>query len=51
MIASSWIDGAAVVTGGGRHQVINPADGSVVAEFDEIEQILRDVLTRGAELV
>ena len=33
MIASSWIDGAAVVTGGGRHQVINPADGSVVAEF------------------
>ncbi|MBU3686318.1 MAG: gamma-aminobutyraldehyde dehydrogenase [Mycobacterium sp.] len=33
MIASSWIDGAAVVTGGGRHQVVNPADGSVVAEF------------------
>jgi len=33
VIASSWIDGAAVVTGGGRHQVINPADGSVVAEF------------------
>ena len=33
MIASSWIDGAPVVTGGGRHQVINPANGSAVAEF------------------
>ena len=33
MIASSWIDGAPVLTGGGRHQVINPADGSVVAEL------------------
>ena len=33
MIASSWIDGALVITGGDRHQVINPADGSVVAEL------------------
>ncbi len=33
MIASSWIDGAPVTTGGGRHQVINPADGSSVAEL------------------
>ena len=33
MIASSWIDGAPVVTGGSRHQVINPANGSVVAEI------------------
>ena len=33
MIASSWIDGAPVVTGGSRHQVINPANGSVVAEL------------------
>ncbi|MFM8600297.1 MAG: gamma-aminobutyraldehyde dehydrogenase [Mycobacterium sp.] len=32
-MASSWIEGAPVVTGGGNHQVINPADGSVVAEF------------------
>ena len=33
VIASSWIDGAAVTTAGSRHQVINPADGSVVAEL------------------
>ena len=33
MIASSWIDGAPVITGGSRHQVINPANGSVVAEL------------------
>jgi betaine-aldehyde dehydrogenase len=33
VIASSWIDGAPVATGGDRHQVINPADGSVVAEL------------------
>ena len=33
MISSSWIDGAPVTTGGARHQVINPADGSVVAEL------------------
>ena len=33
MIASSWIDGTPVITGGDRHQVINPADGSVVAEL------------------
>lgn len=33
VIASSWIDGAPVITGGDRHQVINPADGSVVAEL------------------
>ena len=33
MIASSWIDGAPVLTGGDRHAVINPADGSVVAEL------------------
>ncbi|MGI9162971.1 MAG: gamma-aminobutyraldehyde dehydrogenase [Mycobacterium sp.] len=32
-MASSWIDGAAVITGGSRHQVINPANGSVVAEL------------------
>ena len=33
MIASSWIDGAPLSTGGSRHQVINPADGAVVAEL------------------
>ena len=33
VIASSWIDGTPVITGGDRHQVINPADGSVVAEL------------------
>lgn len=33
VIPSSWIDGAPVTTGGGLHQVINPADGSVVAEL------------------
>ena len=33
VIASSWIDGAPVTTSGSRHQVINPADGSIVAEL------------------
>ena len=33
MIASSWIDGAPVSTGGARHKVINPATGAVVAEL------------------
>jgi betaine-aldehyde dehydrogenase len=32
-VASSWIDGAPVVTGGGLHQVINPANGAPVAEM------------------
>jgi betaine-aldehyde dehydrogenase len=32
-VAGSWIDGAAVVTGGSPHRVINPADGSTVAEI------------------
>ena len=29
-VAGSWINGAAVVTGGPKHQVINPATGDVV---------------------
>ena len=32
-VAGSWIDGAPVVTGGGVHQVINPANGATVAEI------------------
>ncbi|HEV7852049.1 MAG TPA: aldehyde dehydrogenase family protein, partial [Mycobacterium sp.] len=32
-VAGSWINGAAVVTGGSRHQVVNPANGDVVAEL------------------
>src|SRR3954470_7937293 len=32
-MASSWIDGAEVVTGGGTHQIINPATGEAVAEY------------------
>ena len=32
-LASSWIDGVAVQTGGPAHRVINPADGSIVAEL------------------
>ena len=32
-VASSWINGAAVITGGANHQVINPANGDVVAEL------------------
>src|SRR6476619_1102399 len=32
-VAGSWIDGAAVVTGGAPHHVINPADGTTVAEI------------------
>jgi len=32
-VAGSWINGAAVVTGGATHQVINPANGQVVTEL------------------
>jgi betaine-aldehyde dehydrogenase len=32
-VESSWIDGAPVVTGGGLHQVVNPANGAPVAEM------------------
>jgi delta 1-pyrroline-5-carboxylate dehydrogenase len=32
-VAGSWIDGTAVVTGGGNHQVVTPANGAVVAEL------------------
>ena len=32
-VAGSWINGAAVVTSGANHQVINPATGDVVAEL------------------
>jgi betaine-aldehyde dehydrogenase len=32
-VAGSWIDGAAVVTGGSRHRVINPATNETVAEY------------------
>ncbi|BBY73108.1 gamma-aminobutyraldehyde dehydrogenase [Mycolicibacterium parafortuitum] len=32
-VASSWIDGALVKTGGAQHTVINPATGEAVAEF------------------
>jgi betaine-aldehyde dehydrogenase len=33
VIASSWIDGTPVTTSGGRHEVINPATGDVVAQL------------------
>ncbi len=32
-VAGSWIDGAAVTTAGALHQVVNPADGTTVAEL------------------
>ena len=32
-VAGSWINGAAVATGGALHQVINPATGAVVTEL------------------
>jgi betaine-aldehyde dehydrogenase len=32
-VAGSWIDGAAVATGGGRHRIMNPASNEVVAEY------------------
>jgi betaine-aldehyde dehydrogenase len=32
-LPGSWIGGAAVVTGGAVHRVVNPADGSTVAEM------------------
>ncbi|MGV0853440.1 gamma-aminobutyraldehyde dehydrogenase [Mycolicibacterium phlei] len=32
-VASSWINGEPVVTGGAAHQVINPASGQAVAEY------------------
>ena len=48
MIASSWIDGAPVSTGGSGHQVINPADGSVVAEMALAEAADVDVAVAAA---
>src|SRR3954469_11049613 len=32
-VAGSWIDGAATVTGGGLHHVINPATGEAAADY------------------
>jgi len=32
-LASSWIDGTSVVTGGDSHRIVNPASGTVVAEY------------------
>src|SRR5882757_5938655 len=32
-VAGSWIDGAPVITGGGLHQVINPATGKATADY------------------
>jgi betaine-aldehyde dehydrogenase len=32
-VAGSWIDGSAVATGGRAHQIVNPANGRVVAEY------------------
>jgi betaine-aldehyde dehydrogenase len=32
-VAGSWINGAAVTTGGEPHRVVNPADGTTVAEL------------------
>jgi betaine-aldehyde dehydrogenase len=32
-MASTLIDGTAVVTGGGLHQIVNPANGEIVAEY------------------
>nr|WP_090279566.1 gamma-aminobutyraldehyde dehydrogenase [Mycolicibacterium komanii]CRL75510.1 NAD-dependent aldehyde dehydrogenase [Mycolicibacterium komanii] len=32
-VAGSWIDGAAVTTGGPAHQVVDPATGEAVAEY------------------
>ncbi|MGV1087931.1 MAG: gamma-aminobutyraldehyde dehydrogenase [Mycobacterium sp.] len=48
MIASSWIDGAPVMTGGSRHQVINPANGSVVAELALAQPVDVDVAVASA---
>ncbi|MCV7227254.1 gamma-aminobutyraldehyde dehydrogenase [Mycolicibacterium komossense] len=32
-VAGSWIDGSPVVTGGPTHRVVNPADGTTVAQL------------------
>ncbi len=32
-VASSWIDGGPVATGGTLHQIVNPANGAIVAEM------------------
>ena len=48
MIASSWIDGAPVMTAGARHHVINPADGSVVAELALAEPADVDIAVAAA---
>ena len=45
-VAGSWINGAAVVTRGANHQVINPATGDVVAELalatpGDVDELMR----------
>ncbi|AQT81319.1 gamma-aminobutyraldehyde dehydrogenase [Mycolicibacterium litorale] len=48
IVPSSWIDGAPVVTGGSLHQVVNPADGGVVAELALAEPVDVDAAVASA---
>jgi betaine-aldehyde dehydrogenase len=47
-VASSWIDGAPVVTGGNAYQVINPATGEPVADFSLAAQVDVDTAVASA---
>jgi betaine-aldehyde dehydrogenase len=49
-VAGSWIDGAPVVTGGGLHQVINPASGDVVTDHAVPSDVDRAVASARAGL-
>lgn len=47
-IASSWIDGAPVYTGGGSFQIVNPATGAVVTEYARAANVDVDVAVAAA---
>lgn len=47
-VASSWIDGAPVQTGGGSFQIINPATGAVVTEYARAANLDVDVAVAAA---
>ena len=47
-VASSWIDGAPVRTGGGVFQIIDPATGRVVTEYARAANADVDTAVRAA---
>lgn len=47
-LASSWIDGAPVQTGGGSFQIVDPATGSVVTQYARATNVDVDVAVAAA---